>query len=139
MIKFVQDLLEKTRKLPSSTIVVNGQQFSGRSVNVVNGKVIVDGKQVDVPDSKEIHITVEGDLGNLQLDSGSVTVTGHAGDVTVGQGSVHVGMDVKGKIKVDQGKVDCQDVFANVSVDMGNVKAREIHGNATTKMGNISK
>lgn len=139
MRKYLNELIDKVRKAPANSISVNGKSFSGRNVTIINGKVIVDGKTVDMPDAKEIIVNIEGDLGSLQLDAGTVNVTGHAGDVHVGQGTAKVEMDVKGEVRVDQGKLECNDIFADVRVDMGNIKASTIHGNATTKMGNITK
>lgn len=138
MKNFLNDIIEKVRGA-KSTIVVNGHTVSGRNVIIVNGKVTVDGKVVDMPDAKEIKIVVEGDLGSLQVDAGDVSVQGNCGEVNMAQGSVTVAGDVKGEVQVDQGRVECNDVYADVSVDMGNINASAIHGNATAKMGNISK
>lgn len=139
MRKFITDLIDKVSSTPASKIVVNGHSVVGRNVTVLNGKVIVDGKKVDIPDAKEIIINIEGDLGSLQIDAGDVTVQGSTGDITSGAGNVIVGQDVKGSIKVEAGNVDCKDVYSDIKVDMGNIRASTIHGDAKTGMGNISK
>lgn len=139
MIDSIKNLLEKIKKAPSSIVNVNGHSVVGRNVTIINGKVIVDGKPVDIPEAKEIHVTVEGDLGSLKLDAGQVTVHGSAGEIQVDSGSVSVGMDVKGEIEVSQGKVTCQDVYSDVTVDIGSVKAATIHGSVHTKTGTISR
>lgn len=139
MLKFVQDIIDKVKNAPTTTIVVNGKSFSGRNVTVINGNVIVDGKKMEIPDSKEVKIEIHGDVGILDVDIGEVQVTGSVGNVTTDQGAVTVSGDVKGYVRVDQGNVECHDIFSDVQIDMGNVKASTIHGSASTKMGNITK
>lgn len=139
MLDSIKNLLEKIKKAPSNVVNVNGHSVVGRNVTVINGKVIVDGKPVDIPEAKEIHVTIEGDLGSLRLDAGQVTIQGSVGDVQMDNGSVSVGMDIKGKVTLSQGKVACQDVYADVSVDIGSVKAATIHGSVITKTGTISR
>lgn len=71
--------------------IINGKTFKGNSIVVVNGRVIVDGKQVDVGDVSNgiLKIEVTGTLSSLDAD-GSVTCQDVKGDVDAG-GSVSCG------------------------------------------------
>lgn len=139
MLDSILNMIDKIRKAPASKITVNGHSIVGRNVNIVNGKVIVDGKEIDFPQAKEINVTIEGDLGTLLIDSGNVTIQGSVGEVDMNMGPVNIAGDAKGSISVDQGNVTCNDVYGDVSTEMGSIKASTIHGNATTQMGNITK
>ena len=129
MINDIKKYLKKFTGSNESQITINGKTFRGNNVSVVNGKVTVDGKEMEMPDAKNIHIFIEGDVGTLNIDCGEVQVSG----------DVKVGGDVKGTATLNMGDLECTDVFADVSVDMGNVKASTIHGSVKTKMGNITR
>jgi autotransporter translocation and assembly factor TamB len=110
----------------NSIIIANGNMVSGRSIVINNGKVIVDGKNVELPDEKTINITIHGDLGSLSADScGEVKIDGSVGgDVSVSQGRASIGGEVAGGVHVSQGNVDCGNVRGDVSVSMGNITSR---------------
>ena len=94
------------------TIRINGNNFSGDSICITNGNVVVNGKTVmsEIKVST-LHIKVEGDIKSLKCD-GSVEVNGNVlGNVDCG-GSF-TGNDVGGD-------VDCGGSFTggNVSGDI---------------------
>ncbi len=116
---------------------------SGNSVIIKNGKIIVDGKDV-TPDSKEISITIEGDIKELSVDScQKISVNGNvdrlssvSGDVEVGgnvinggiqstSGDVDVSGNVTGDIKTVSGDVDCGDVSGSIKTVSGDIKTRK--------------
>lgn len=129
MINDIKKYLKKFTGSNESQITINGKTFRGNNVSVVNGKVTVDGKEMEMPDTKNIHIFIEGDVGTLNIDCGDV------GYLTSQQGDVKVGGDVNGTATLNMGDLECIDV----SVDMGNVKTSTIHGSVKTKMGNITR
>lgn len=51
-----------------STIRINNNSYVGNSVVITNGKIIINGKDV-TPDSKEINISVEGNIDELKVDA----------------------------------------------------------------------
>ena len=66
-----------------NTIIVNGKriQCSGSNVSIINGRVIVDGKEIANEESREVYVTIEGDVNKIDC-SGSVTVNGNVkGDI----------------------------------------------------------
>lgn len=139
MISNIKTFLSKFTNTNSSSITVNGRTFKGNNVSIVNGKITVDGKEVDMPEEKQIHIRIDGDIGSLNLDCGEIEVSGDVGNLVSRCGNVTVGGDVKGEATLNMGDLECENVFADVQVDMGNVKASTIHGAVSTKMGNISR
>ena len=106
------------------SITINGQTFSGNNVSVVNGKVIIDGKEQELAgDEKVLNITINGNCGDVELSQGDITVNGN----------------VNGKVYNDQGSIKCGDVGGNVTNNQGSIRCGDIKGNATTNMGNIHR
>lgn len=103
-------------------IVINGKQFIGNNVNVINGKVYVDGVEA-TPTDKVISIKVEGNIQDLKVDfCEKFEMTGNVeGDLSTMSGSPRINGDVKGKVKTMS----------------GNVRANVIHGKVETMSGNI--
>ncbi|WP_404667178.1 hypothetical protein [Roseateles asaccharophilus] len=121
-----------------ATIIINGKTISasGSSVTVVNGRVIVDGKDV-TPDTKEIRIEVQGDIESLQADvCNSVSVTGAVKELTTTSGNVNCG-DVEGDIRTTSGGVRCKDVRGSVETVSGDVEVGTIHGKVRTVSGSV--
>lgn len=139
MIDSIKSFFNKLKDAPASSITVNGRTYRGNNVSIVNGKITVDGKEVDTPSEKKIHITIDGDIGSLNLDCGEIEVSGDVGNLVSHCGNVTLGGDVKGAATLNMGDLECENIFADVQVDMGNVKASTIHGSVKTKMGNISR
>ena len=90
-----------------NTITINGKRmnFSGGNVSVINGKVIVDGKNVDVPDAPVFNIVVEGNVGEVSGDFATVTVAGDAGSVKTMSGDAKVDGNVNGSVSTMSGDV----------------------------------
>lgn len=108
-----------------STITINGVTVSGHNVDIVGGRVIVDGQNVDFgeADGGILRVEVTGDLANLKCDR-AVTVTGNVhGDVDAG--SSVACSNVGGSVDAG-GSVACGNVGGNVdaggSVSCGNVE-----------------
>jgi len=63
-------------------VTVNGTTIvtSGRSISVVGNKVIIDGKEIDLPDAKQINVSVEGPVEKLEVDvCEKISITGNVG------------------------------------------------------------
>lgn len=107
------------------TVTINGRTYTGNSINVVNGKVIIDGKDVTDPlqDAKKINIAINGSIASLSVDvCEKVGVIGTVQDIKTMSGNVVVRGPVEG----------------NVKTMSGNVTAGTIKGNASSMSGNIS-
>ena len=77
----------------------------GRTLEVRDGRVYIDGKQVNA-EGKEIHIHVQGSLQSLKVDVCSrILVEGDAGSVSTSVGDVEVKGSVKGSVKTMSGDV----------------------------------
>lgn len=112
-----------------NSISINGVNisgsFSGRSMTIINGKVIIDGQDV-TPESKNISIEVHGNVGQLSADSClKITVNGDAGSVKTQSGDVDVAGYVEGSIQTMSGDVDCGNVSGSISTMSGDVKHRK--------------
>lgn len=105
-------------------IRLNGKDFAGRSITVINGRVIIDGNKLSGEDTtKSIKIEIHGDLASIRVDRGDVEVHGNvAGNVDAG-GSIQC-KDVEGNVDAG-GSIQCGDVKGDVdaggSINCGNV------------------
>lgn len=107
-----------------STISINGNTYSGNSIVVTNGKVIINGKDV-TPDSKEINIKVDGNIDELKVDvCNKVEITGDVSNVKTQSGDVEISGNVTGSIQTMSGDVDCGTVGGSISTMSGDVKHR---------------
>lgn len=111
-----------------SNISIGGKtiKVSGKSVSVINGKVIVDGKEItDLSNSgiPAITIIVEGNTNSIEVDvANTVTVHGNAEKVSSVSGDIHISGHISG----------------TVSSVSGDILAKEIKGNVSTVSGDIS-
>lgn len=113
----------KVRTGGNSVVRVNGKTYSGQRVDIVGGRVLVDGKeQPEVLSGPMVRVTVNGSPESVQTDSGDITVNGTAGTVSTTSG------DVK-----------CESVQGGVSTTSGDVSTRSIGGSVSTVSGDISR
>lgn len=103
-------------------VTIDGRTFTGRSVSIINGKVIVDGKEQDGQLVGPVSVTVNGDVEVLDNPTGTVSVTGSVGAVKTMSGDVH-----------------CKDVSGSVSTMSGDVTCGTIGGSASTMSGDINR
>lgn len=117
-------------------ININGKQYTGNSITIRNGQVIIDGQSVNF-DDKVINISVEGSIDSVNVDycsslsvKGDVkTLTTSSGDVVVGNvtmiktssGDVEVSGNVSGDISTVSGDVECGHVAGKVSTISGDI------------------
>lgn len=107
-----------------SIITINGNTFSGSNIIVTNGKVLINGKDV-TPDSKEINISVVGNIEQLKVDAcNKVNVEGNVKSISTQSGDVEVSGDVDGSISTMSGDIDCGHVKGSVSTMNGDIKHR---------------
>lgn len=111
-----------------NTIFINGKRIvtSGGSISVIDGKVIIDGNDVDLGQFSEkvINIVVEGNVNSITSSSADVTVNGGTGSINTQSGDVKVKGDVAGSVSTMSGDV--------------NVKGK-VEGNVKTMSGDINR
>lgn len=105
-----------------SKINVNGNIYSGNSIVINNGRVIVDGNEITPENVKEINISVDGDVVELKVDSCSLLkVSGNVTHVQTKSGDVSVLGDVEGNIQTMSGDVKCGSVGGSITTMSGNI------------------
>lgn len=109
-----------------NTVTINGKTFSSkRSISVSNGKVVIDGVDL-TPESKEINITVNGNIDKLEVDAcNKVSIVGKVDNVKTMSGDVDIKGDVSGNISTMSGDVDCFNVGGSISTMSGDVKHKK--------------
>lgn len=94
---------------------------NGKSVNIVNGKVFLGGKQQCTFDpDKQVFLYVFGNTGDIDCQEGSVTVYGNVQEATA-----------------HMGNISCNTIKGDAEAHMGNINATTIEGDADASMGNI--
>lgn len=120
-------------------IVINNKTVIGKSISILNNRVIVDGKSVELEESKVINISVEGDVENLSVDvCETVKVTGNVKKLSTVSGDVDCG-HVEGNVETTSGEVICGDVNGSVKTMSGDVVASVVKGSVNTLSGDITK
>ena len=104
-----------------SSITIDGKTFSGRNVQIVNDRVIIDGVEQDGSLVGPIHIEVNGNVERLETGSGSVEVSGSCGPVKTLSGDVICG-NVDGSVGTMSGDVTCGAVSGGVKTMSGDVR-----------------
>lgn len=106
-----------------SNININGKVYSGGSIVVNNGKITIDGKEIDGLDERVININIEGSVQNLDVDcANSITVNGDVVELTSKNGNVSVSGDVSGNVENKNGNINCGNVGGDVLNKNGNIK-----------------
>lgn len=110
-----------------SVVIINGKTYGSEtgSVSIINGKVIIDGKDM-TPDSKEINVTINGNVETLNVDTANkIQVIGSCGSLVSHNGEINIDGNVSGNVENRNGNIDCMNVGGNVSTRNGNIKHRK--------------
>lgn len=126
MKNFFRNVVKTTvSNVSNSTISINGTTYVGNNVKIVNGKVIVDGKDM-TPDAKNITIQVNGDISNLDVDiCDKLSITGNVNELSTVSGDVEIGGSVGGNIKTTSGDIKCGNIAGNVKTVSGDIKNKK--------------
>lgn len=123
MKNFFKNIVNTTvSNVSNSTVKINGVSYNGNNVTIINGKVIVDGKDM-TPDAKNITIHVDGDISKLSVDiCDKLSVTGNVNDLSTVSGDVSVGGNVGQNVKTVSGDVKCGNIAGKVTTVSGDIK-----------------
>lgn len=113
-----------TNSKPNTTININGTEFRGKSIEIVGGKVIVDGLPRGINLGYDIRIEVHGDVDHIDTGIGNVHCRNVGGNVKTGTGDVYAA-NVNGNITTGSGDVHCEAVAGDIKTGSG-----DIHTNA---------
>lgn len=104
-------------------VVIDGREFTGGNISIVNGKVTVDGVVQDGQLVGDVKIDIHGDVERLEAGAGNVTVSGACGQVSTMSGNIECG-NVSGNVKTMSGDVTCGTVGGGVSTMSGDIRHR---------------
>lgn len=109
---------QKMKFKSSGTIIINGQEFKGSSVEY-------DGNKHTVEHSRgPANIQLTGDCEYIHSSSGSINVEGNALTVSTVSGRVEVSNDVQGNVSTVSGRVEAREIFGSVSSVSGSIRTR---------------
>ena len=101
--------------------------IKGGSIQIVNGKILTDGKEVEEinTDEKVINITIEGNVERLEVDyCNELTVNGTAKRVHTQCGNVTIKGDVSGVVHANCGSITCGKVEGDCHANLGSILKR---------------
>ena len=105
---------------------INGAIYSGDNIVITNNKILVNGKDV-TPDSKEINISVVGNIEQLKVDAcNKVSVEGSVTSISTQSGDVEVTGDISGGVQTMSGDVNCGNVGGSISTMSGDIRYTRI-------------
>ena len=106
----------------NGVINVNGKKYCGKSVVIKGNKVIIDGVEQDKDNDLvgDVNSSIDGNVGDIQNDSGDIRITGDAKNISAHSGDIY-----------------CEDVNGNATTYSGDIQCGHISGNTTTYSGDI--
>ena len=109
-----------------STVTINDRTYSGRDISVVDGRVIVDGKEQDPAalGTGPVTVNVHGNCERVLLVTGTIHVDGDVGKVDTQHGNVRVDGNVAGDVNSLSGNVHCGEVRGRGLTMSGSVSHR---------------
>jgi hypothetical protein len=114
----------KVRTGGNAVVKINGHTYTGSSIDIVGGKVMVDGVEQTQELIGPISVTVNGSAQSVTTASGDITVVGTVNTVSTTSGDVACG-DVRGGVSTVSGDVECRSIGGAVSTISGDIsKAR---------------
>lgn len=108
------------------SISFGGKQIEvyGNNIRIAGGVMYADGQQINVGEIMQpIHVTINGDIGVLETESGDVTINGNAGSISTKNGNVSA-QNVTGDITTKNGNVACGPLSGSVDTKSGNIHRR---------------
>ena len=117
-------LSDAVKGLCKTIIKINDVSYTGDMININNSKIYINGKDV-TPDSKNISISVEGNIENLDVAScEKIIVTGSVSKLSLTSGDIKINGNVDGDIKTTSGNVNCEKVAGSIKTISGNIKTK---------------
>ena len=120
-------------------IKIDNISYSGRSISISRNKIIIDGKDVteNHKDSKNITISVAGDLESLDVDyCDKIEIAGNVGKARTGSGDINCASITNGA-QTGSGDIECESITGDVQTGSGDVKTTTITGSVRTGSGDI--
>lgn len=120
-------------------IIINNIRFQdARSIKIINNRIYIDGDEV-TPDAKNINISVEGNIAELDIDScGALTINGNVDTIRAGSADIDIDGDVI-VVTTASGEIDIRgSVNKSVTSASGDIEVRgHVYGNVSTMSGDI--
>ncbi len=104
----------------NASVSINGETYTGSTVTMSNGSVIVDGVKQDKVTAQRVMITINGDVDSVSSTDGTIIMHGDAKTVRTTNGDVEC-ENVTGDVTTTNGDVDAWDVAGNVSTTNGDI------------------
>ena len=126
ILSWVLNMFTQKMKFKSpGTIVINGQEFKGSSVEYDGITITIDGVKHKVTQTlTPANIQLIGDCDILHSEAGRVVVEGNAGVVSTVSGRVEVLGSVQGNVSTVSGRVEAKEILGSTSSVSGSIRSR---------------
>ena len=122
----------------NGTVIITGgnnTRIAGRDF-YQNGVLVINDQEINVAD-KIINITIEGDVGDLDVDyCTTIKVNGNTKNIKTGFGDIEC-QNVLGNVQTGSGDVTSGDVSGDVRTGSGDVECGAVGGKIQTGSGDI--
>lgn len=116
---------QKMKFKSSGTIIINGQEFKGSSVEYDGKTITIDGVKQKVNQTlTPANIQLIGDCDIIHSEAGRVVVEGNAGVVSTVSGRVEVLGNVQGNVSTVSGRVEAKEILGSSSSVSGSIRTR---------------
>lgn len=113
--------------MKSNQISINGSAIvsGSKNITIVGNRIIVDGIDV-TPDSKDINITVNGNIESLDVDCcDKINIVGAVAKVRTTSGDINISGNVTGDVKSTSGDIKCGQISGSVKTVSGDIKNKK--------------
>ena len=115
-----EEKMKITNNKPNTTVSINGTEFRGKSIEIVGGKVIVDGLPRGINLGYDIRIEVNGDVDHIDTGIGNIHCKNVGGNIKTSTGDVYA-TNVTGNITTGSGDVHCDVISGDVKTGSGDI------------------
>lgn len=122
----------------NGVVTINGQTFTGKNISIRDGVITIDGKVVD-PNADQVTTDADGNKVVTKWRVTPITINGDVGKVQVTSGTINITGNVTGDVNTTSGDIDVKgNVDGSVRTVSGNVTTGAIKGDAITTSGDIA-
>lgn len=109
----------------NSSIIVNGKRYTGKTINISNGKVIIDGNDVDDTEEPIVNIIIYANsaskIEQVTSTAGEIIIHGNASNIDTTSGDITINGNVEGNISTVSGDIRADVIEGNISTISGDI------------------
>lgn len=123
---YIENLIP-SKNMKTNQIIINGNSIAsnGKSISIVGNRIIIDGTDM-TPDSKDISITINGNIESLSADHcNQINIIGEVTKAKTVSGDIDIKGGVLGDVSSVSGDIKCGAVTGSVKTVSGDIKNKK--------------